>query len=70
MQALNRALPPERRGDHAPTSADLVDSVLRAIGPGDVVFVKGSLGSRMGRIVDALKALAHTDPNTPAGRKD
>lgn len=70
MQALNRALPPERRGDHAATSADLADSVLRAIGPGDVVFVKGSLGSRMGRIVDALKALAHPDPSTPAGRKD
>lgn len=70
MQALNRALPPERRGDHAASSADLVDSVLRAIAPGDLVFVKGSLGSRMGRIVDALKAQAHPDPSIPAGRKD
>ncbi len=70
MQALNRALPPERRGDHAATSAELGRSVLQAIGPGDVVFVKGSLGSRMGRIVDALKALAQSDPSTPAGRKD
>ncbi len=70
MQALNRALPPERRGDHAATSAELADSVLRAVAPGDVVFVKGSLGSRMGRIVDALKALAPPDPSTPAGRKD
>lgn len=70
MQALNRALPPERRGDHAATSAELADSVLRNLAPGDVVFVKGSLGSRMGRIVDALKALAHPDPSTPAGRKD
>jgi UDP-N-acetylmuramoyl-tripeptide--D-alanyl-D-alanine ligase len=31
--------------------------VLAAVRPGDVVLVKGSLGSRMAPIVDALKKL-------------
>jgi UDP-N-acetylmuramoyl-tripeptide--D-alanyl-D-alanine ligase len=31
--------------------------VLEAVRPGDILLVKGSLGSRMGPIVDALKGL-------------
>jgi UDP-N-acetylmuramoyl-tripeptide--D-alanyl-D-alanine ligase len=44
--------------EHAPESNALVPMVLHAVKPGDVVLVKGSLGSRMAPIVDALKTLA------------
>ncbi|HSZ73420.1 MAG TPA: UDP-N-acetylmuramoylalanyl-D-glutamyl-2,6-diaminopimelate--D-alanyl-D-alanine ligase [Rhizomicrobium sp.] len=54
MHALWKALPQSRRGAYAATSADLAPQIeIRA---GDVVLVKGSFGSRMALIVDALKA--------------
>jgi UDP-N-acetylmuramoyl-tripeptide--D-alanyl-D-alanine ligase len=56
MKSLWQVLPPERRGAYAEDSATLESAVLSAIQPGDVVMVKGSLGSRMGRIVTAIKA--------------
>jgi UDP-N-acetylmuramoyl-tripeptide--D-alanyl-D-alanine ligase len=55
MHALWQALPSERRGGYAETSALLEPQVLAAICPGDAVMVKGSLGSRMGPIVKALE---------------
>jgi UDP-N-acetylmuramoyl-tripeptide--D-alanyl-D-alanine ligase len=55
MQALWDALPASRRGAYALTSAELAPKVLAALKPGDVVLIKGSLGSRMSVIVDALK---------------
>jgi UDP-N-acetylmuramoyl-tripeptide--D-alanyl-D-alanine ligase len=55
MQALWDALPASRRGAYASTSAELAPKVLAALKPGDVVLIKGSLGSRMSVIVDALK---------------
>ncbi len=60
---LYEALPVSRRGAVAETSADLVEPLTRILRPGDAVMVKGSNGSRMGRIVEALKgryAAAHT----------
>jgi UDP-N-acetylmuramoyl-tripeptide--D-alanyl-D-alanine ligase len=56
MQALWQALPPARRGGYAATSAELAPQFLSALRPGDVVLVKGSFGSRMSVIIDALKA--------------
>jgi UDP-N-acetylmuramoyl-tripeptide--D-alanyl-D-alanine ligase len=55
MGSLWEALPPERRGGYAETSAELQSHVLSAIRPGDAVMVKGSLGSRMGTIVKACE---------------
>ncbi len=60
---LYEALPVSRRGAVAETSADLIEPLTRILRPGDAVMVKGSNGSRMGRIVEALKgryAAAHT----------
>ena len=54
MAALYDAVPEDRRGGHAPDSDALLPQVLAAVAAGDVVCVKGSLGSRMAPIVDAL----------------
>jgi UDP-N-acetylmuramoyl-tripeptide--D-alanyl-D-alanine ligase len=54
MRALWEALPSERRGGYAESSAALEPPVLSAIRAGDAVMVKGSLGSRMAPIVMAL----------------
>jgi UDP-N-acetylmuramoyl-tripeptide--D-alanyl-D-alanine ligase len=54
MRALWDALPSERRGGYAETSAALEAGVLGAVRAGDAVMIKGSLGSRMGPIVKAL----------------
>ncbi len=55
MKSLWDALPSERRGGYAENSATLEPDVLGAVSAGDAVMVKGSLGSRMGPIVKALK---------------
>lgn len=58
MRALWEALPQSRRGAYAETSVALAPELVRALKPGDVVLVKGSFGSRMSVIIDALKARA------------
>ncbi|HTE75867.1 MAG TPA: UDP-N-acetylmuramoylalanyl-D-glutamyl-2,6-diaminopimelate--D-alanyl-D-alanine ligase [Xanthobacteraceae bacterium] len=55
MEALWQALPASRRGGYAENAAALEAEVLPAIHAGDVVMVKGSLGSRMAPIVRALQ---------------
>ena len=58
MRALWQALPAGRRGGYAKDSAALEAQVLSAIRAGDIVMVKGSLGSRMAPIVKALQRLS------------
>ena len=58
MSYLDRALPPEVRGDHTETPEELVDTICREVRPGDVVMVKGSLSTRMVVLVEALQHLA------------
>jgi UDP-N-acetylmuramoyl-tripeptide--D-alanyl-D-alanine ligase len=53
-QGFWEALPSERRGGYAVSSAALEADVLGALRAGDAVMVKGSLGSKMGPIVKAL----------------
>jgi UDP-N-acetylmuramoyl-tripeptide--D-alanyl-D-alanine ligase len=57
MRGLWQALPPGRRGGYAETSAELEAQVLHAVSAGDVVMIKGSLGSRMAPIVKALQRM-------------
>jgi len=56
MKSLWDKLPSGRRGFHANTSAELLPQVLSALRKGDTVLVKGSNGSKMSVIVDALRA--------------
>lgn len=54
MAHLYDALPPAMRGGHAASSTELLTAVCERVDRGDVVLIKGSLGSRMAVIVDAL----------------
>lgn len=57
MEALFETLPPPWQGGHEKDSLSLCDVVKHAVAPGDIVLVKGSLGSRMAYIVEALQSL-------------
>ena len=56
MANLWDRVPGDRRGAYAAASEGLRDAVLAGLRPGDVVMVKGSLGSRMGPLVEAIRA--------------
>ena len=56
QKALWDALPARSRGHYAETSAELVPELMRALKIGDVVLVKGSFGSRMSVVIEALRA--------------
>ncbi|MEI9994945.1 MAG: UDP-N-acetylmuramoylalanyl-D-glutamyl-2,6-diaminopimelate--D-alanyl-D-alanine ligase [Rhizomicrobium sp.] len=58
MKSLWDVLPTARRGAWTQTSAELAPLLTAALKAGDTVLVKGSLGSKMAVIVDALKARA------------
>lgn len=55
MSSLFEALPANRRGAYARTAEQLESQLIAAVGPGDAIMVKGSLGSRMAPLVEALK---------------
>ncbi|MBY8974979.1 UDP-N-acetylmuramoylalanyl-D-glutamyl-2,6-diaminopimelate--D-alanyl-D-alanine ligase [Rhodobacteraceae bacterium NNCM2] len=57
MEELHRALPKEKRGVWVGSSAELAAQVRRRLDAGDVCMVKGSLGSAMARVVEAVRAL-------------
>jgi UDP-N-acetylmuramoyl-tripeptide--D-alanyl-D-alanine ligase len=56
MRHLFDSLPEAIRGVWAPTSDDLVPALLSTVRVGDAVMIKGSLGTRMAPLVEALKA--------------
>jgi len=59
MRHLWEALPEEKQGQWAATAAELVPRVSRLVDAGDVVLVKGSKGSKVSVIVDAIRKLGH-----------
>jgi UDP-N-acetylmuramoyl-tripeptide--D-alanyl-D-alanine ligase len=63
MSALREALPASIGGAHAADSEALAPLVLDTLVPGDLIMVKGSLGSRMGLVVDALLRGAAAPPS-------
>lgn len=61
MRELFKTLPSDRQGVYAETSEGLITPLTEAVQDGDVVMVKGSNGSRMKPIVEALLALGEDD---------
>lgn len=57
MRRLHDALPPSRRGLWRATAAELAAEASRLVGPGDIVMVKGSNGSKASLVAAALAGL-------------
>ena len=56
MAHLWERVPARQRGAYAESSGDIRDTVLSDLRAGDVVMIKGSLGSRMGPLAEAIRA--------------
>lgn len=67
MDALYQSLPEDWRGFHAKDSKALADQLTLDVKPGDVLLIKGSAGSKMGYIIQALQNLQ--SPQTPKEQK-
>jgi UDP-N-acetylmuramoyl-tripeptide--D-alanyl-D-alanine ligase len=67
MAALQNDLPARMRGGHAADSSALTPAATAILAAGDVVLVKGSLGSRMKLLVEALSNMAQDLPRTANG---
>lgn len=59
MQALYDALPEAKRGRFSRSAGKLAERAARLVDAGDVILVKGSKGSRVSLVVDALRKLGH-----------
>ncbi len=62
MRALWERLPARQQGEWAGTAPEIAARVHRLIDAGDVLLVKGSKGSRVSLVVDALRKLGHPHP--------
>ncbi|MEM8538251.1 MAG: UDP-N-acetylmuramoyl-tripeptide--D-alanyl-D-alanine ligase, partial [Pseudomonadota bacterium] len=59
MRHLWEALPEHQRGQWTATAAELVPTAASLVDAGDVVLVKGSKGSKISVVVDALRKMGH-----------
>jgi UDP-N-acetylmuramoyl-tripeptide--D-alanyl-D-alanine ligase len=57
MRHLWDAIAEGRRGGYAATSAEIAENVAQTVKAGDIVMIKGSYGSKMRVVVEALRAL-------------
>lgn len=67
MRALYDVLPAEKRGKFVENAVDLAEKAYSLVRSGDVVLVKGSKGSYVSQVVDALRHLGHPLPDDPNG---
>ena len=58
MHHLWTAIAEERRGGYAGASSAIAEAVAGEVRAGDVVMIKGSYGSKMSVVVEALRRLA------------
>ena len=59
MAALWHALPDEQRGVQLGDALALAQQAHRLVDAGDIVLVKGSKGSKISLVVDAIRKLGH-----------
>ena len=59
MRVLHEALPDHQRGRYEEKAEPLVRDATRLVDAGDVVLIKGSKGSKVSQVVDALRKLSH-----------
>lgn len=69
MSHLHDALAAHLTGGHAINSAGLAPMVVSAVRGGDAVVVKGSAGSKMGVVVEALRALGDHVHQAKSGQR-
>lgn len=62
MRALYEALPLDQRGEWFETAEDMAARARRLLDAGDIAMVKGSLGSRVGKVVEAIKKMGDARP--------
>jgi len=67
MRHLFDAVPDSLRGVHAADSSALAPIVAAALLPGDAILVKGSLGSGMKRVIEAIESPARQPSTSNAG---
>jgi len=59
MQALHAALPKAKRGVWCEDAQSMAGQVHKLVEAGDVILVKGSKGSGVSQVVDAIRKLGH-----------
>ena len=62
MKALYQALPRAQRGDWVETAPELAARARTLFDAGDIVLVKGSKGSKVSLVVDALRKMGQAAP--------
>jgi UDP-N-acetylmuramoyl-tripeptide--D-alanyl-D-alanine ligase len=62
MRALHQALPAAQRGEWFETAEAMAARAGRLVDAGDIAMVKGSLGSRVGQVVEAIKRMGDARP--------
>lgn len=67
MRHLHDALPTGQRGEWAESAADLAARATDLVAPGDIVLIKGSKGSKISAVVDALRKSGQTRPSDMKG---
>ncbi|MBP1804619.1 UDP-N-acetylmuramoyl-tripeptide--D-alanyl-D-alanine ligase [Rubellimicrobium aerolatum] len=67
MRALHEALPGDKRGERAETPEALAAGLRRLLDAGDIVLVKGSKGSRVSVVVDAIRRMGQGAPSNEGG---
>ena len=67
MRALYEVLPDRQRGEWRETAAELAKNAHSLVDAGDVILVKGSKGSKVSVVVDAIRKLGHPASNDQKG---